>query len=133
MKEIRPALMASLPSVGPITVSDTILAGAGSFPDLRIFARSSASSIVKSPVISVLPPVISTSTLGYERTYPSRTTAIHLPMFSRVILAHVLAPSAFIEKSTLTSDPVTPEEGRAEVITSPSMGGRPSRVVTFIA
>jgi SecD/SecF fusion protein len=59
MNDTIPALIASLPSVGPMIVSEMICAGAGSLPDLRMFERSSASSIVKSPVISVLPPVIS--------------------------------------------------------------------------
>ena len=59
INEIIPELIASLPRVGPMIVSEIIFAGAGSLPDLRIFARSSASSIVKSPVISVFPPVIS--------------------------------------------------------------------------
>jgi len=59
INETSPALIASLPRVGPTMVSETILAGAGSFPDLSILARSSASSIVKSPVISVFQPVIS--------------------------------------------------------------------------
>ncbi len=68
MKDIIPELIASFPRLGPTTVSDTILAGAGILPDLRMFARSVASSIVKSPVTSVLPPVISFITLGYERT-----------------------------------------------------------------
>ena len=49
--ETKPELIASLPSVGPTTLSDTILAGAGIFPDFRILDRSVASSIVKSPVI----------------------------------------------------------------------------------
>ena len=57
--DINPELIASCPSVGPTMVSEIICAGAGSLPDFRILDRSSASSIVKSPVISVLPAVIS--------------------------------------------------------------------------
>ena len=62
--EIRPERVASLPIVGPTIVSETIFAGAGILPDLRIFAKSVASSRVKLPLISVLPPVISDWTRG---------------------------------------------------------------------
>ena len=52
---MRPALIDSAPSDGPTTCSWMIVAGAGSLPDLRTFARSSASSSVKSPVIDEEP------------------------------------------------------------------------------
>ena len=133
MNDFSPLSMAALPSDGPTTVSWLIWAGAGIFPDLRILERSSASSRLKSPVISVLPPAISFCTLGYDLTYPSRTTAMQRPILSRVIRCHILAPSAFMEKSTLISVPVTPVEGRAEVTTSPERGARPSRVDTLMA
>ena len=64
MKDTRPAWMDSAPREGPTTCSWTIVAGAGSLPDLRTLVRSVASSMEKLPVISEEPPVISLMTLG---------------------------------------------------------------------
>ena len=64
--ERKPWLWATLPRVGPITTSSTIVVGAGSVPAFKIFARSWASSIVKSPVICELPFGISFWTNGAE-------------------------------------------------------------------
>ncbi len=47
-----------------IICSSTILSSNGKLPELKMLARSFASSAVKSPVISVLPPEISFMTLG---------------------------------------------------------------------
>ena len=52
---MRPDSTASLPNDGPTIASSIIRAGAGSFPDLRIFDKSLASFIVKFPVICDLP------------------------------------------------------------------------------
>ena len=63
-KEMRPARMEAEPRDGPTTCSWMMVAGAGSLPDLRTFARSSASCMSKLPVIWELPPVISFRTFG---------------------------------------------------------------------
>jgi hypothetical protein len=38
-KEINPEFIASLPSVGPMIVSDIMFAGASNLPDFRMLAR----------------------------------------------------------------------------------------------
>ena len=125
--------MDSDPSEGPTTCSWMIVAGAGSLPDFSTFARSSASSRSKFPVISELPPVISVFTVGYEYTMPSRTMAICLPMLSLVILAQMLAPSAFIVMETVGFPPCPLYCTRASVTTPPSRGALPSLDVALIA
>ena len=96
MNDFKPASIASSPSEGPTIASSIILAGAGNFPDFKIFARSFASLTVKFPVIEDLPPLISDWTVGNEYTYPSSTIATERPIFSAVNLFHNLAPSWFI-------------------------------------
>ena len=59
-----PRRMDSAPNVGPTISSLTILAGAGILPLLSTLARSRVSSVVKLPVIWLLPPVISLCTVG---------------------------------------------------------------------
>ena len=49
--DFKPASIASSPSEGPTIASSIILAGAGNFPDFKIFARSFASLTEKYPVI----------------------------------------------------------------------------------
>ncbi len=61
---IIPPLTASAPNVGPTTCSATIFAGASSLPDFKMLARSCASSTVKFPEISELPPSIGPLTFG---------------------------------------------------------------------
>ena len=61
---MAPPRTASLPSVGPTTCSATIFAGASNFPDFKILAKSCASSTVKFPEISELPPSIAPFTFG---------------------------------------------------------------------
>ena len=63
---IIPPLIASAPNVGPTVCSCTILAGAGSLPILSMFAKSSASSTVKPPLICEVPPSITPFTCGAE-------------------------------------------------------------------
>ncbi len=65
-KDFIPPLTDSAPSVGPITCSATILAGASSLPDFNVLARSCASLIVKFPEISERPPSIGPLTFGAE-------------------------------------------------------------------
>ncbi len=50
-KEINPKLMEREPKEGPTMLSCTMLVGAGNLPDFSTLAKSSASSVVKSPVI----------------------------------------------------------------------------------
>ena len=64
MNDFKPASIASSPSEGPTIASSIILAGAGNFPDFKIFARSFASLTEKFPVIEDLPPLISDWTVG---------------------------------------------------------------------
>ena len=61
-----PPLTAALPRVGPTICSATIFAGALVLPDFKILARSCASSVVKLPEISELPPSIGPFTLGAD-------------------------------------------------------------------
>ena len=57
--DIKPLLMASLPSDGPTIASSTILAGAGSLPAFNTLAKSFVSLTVKLPEIVETPPPIS--------------------------------------------------------------------------
>ena len=132
--EITPERIDAAPSEGPTTCSWTIVAGAGSLPDLSTLARSVASSTEKFPVIDETPPVISPSTLGYEYTVPSSTIAIWRPILSLVRRAQVLAPSAFMVMETLGSPPwVSLYSTLASVTEPPSRGADPSRESALIA
>ena len=134
--EIIPDWMDLAPSEGPTTCSWMIFAGAGSLPDLRTLVRSVASSTVKLPEICELPPVISVCTVGYEYTRPSRTMATCLPILSLVILAHLLAPSAFMVMETTGLPwfiPWPSYETRASVTALPSSGAFPSLDAALMA
>ena len=95
----------SCPSDGPTSWLAITLGGAATLPDVRILAKSSASATVKLPVICDVPPLISPCTVGDEITVPSRTIAIQRPIFSRVRLAQIPAPSLFIVMLTLGRPP----------------------------
>ncbi len=66
--EIIPCDIASFPSEGPIIASSTIFVGAGKAPAFNKLAKSFASSIEKLPEITELPPPISSSTVGADKT-----------------------------------------------------------------
>ena len=75
------ALMAAWPRVGPTVRWETTSTGTGRAPARISRARSLASSSLKSPVITVWPPLMPCSqatdgsTWGLVMTWPSRTIA----------------------------------------------------------
>ena len=90
--DIRPVRTESAPRVGPTVRSSIILTGAGKEPARKAMARSVASSRVKCPVITALPPEIRSWILGAEYTFLSRTMASRLLILAPVIRSKILAP-----------------------------------------
>ncbi len=90
---ISPARTESAPRPGPTVRSSRISSGAGSAPARSKSARSRASCVVKSPVMTPLPPRMGSRITGAEITLPSRTMANGLPTFSLVAWPKRRAPT----------------------------------------
>ena len=88
--------MFSLPSDGPTVRSSTISIGAASAPARISSAMSLASRVFIRPLICTRPPPISSRITGAVTTsalpFSTRTMAMRLPTFSRVISLNSRAP-----------------------------------------